>query len=159
MPSRTLDWREVVTSGARTTLDRRMSRATIAMHTSCLSWMSLDPRDSYVVVAAHTSGGRGNCRSWVMVCRAVRPWGATLSLACLGTVVTACPPTSGPRGRRRSLLRIREPPLLRLRIWEPSPPCALGQPPLSHARLGGRRHTCIEVGHKKLSPSALGLIL
>jgi hypothetical protein len=36
-----------------------MSRATIAMHTSCLSWMSLDPRDSYVVVAAHTSGGGG----------------------------------------------------------------------------------------------------
>jgi hypothetical protein len=104
-------------------------------------------------------GEGGNCRSWVMVCHAVRPWGATPSLACLGTVVTACPPTSGPRGRRRSLLRIGEPPLPRLRIWEPSPPCALGQPPMSHARLGGRRHTCIEVGRKKLSPSALGLIL
>jgi hypothetical protein len=73
-------------------------------------------------------------------------------------------PPSGSGSRRhrasksgnRPRLQIEEPPPLQPR--GPPLPRALGKLPLSHA-LGGLYRSCIAVGRKKLSPSALVLIL
>jgi hypothetical protein len=169
--------REVVTWGARTASDRRMSRVTIAARTSRLMWTLLDARDSCGAIAARTSWDatvvHGLCVSSPLEPRVRHrrspPSGALSPLARLPWECHHFSPASGPWGHRCSplALYIGEPPPPRLQIEESPPQCVrvgepsprvLGQPPLS-PHLGGRCRSFIGMWCQKMSPSALGLIL
>jgi hypothetical protein len=110
--SSTQEQMDVVTRDARTALDRRMSRAIIAVHTSRLPWChsNLVPRAVSLLLARRGAP----LALWPWECRRFRAPGT--------------PP----------LARTGAPPSLALQIREPLPPCH--QPGNHHHYSGSRSH-------------------